>query len=61
MADPNTSLQPDVDRAIPIITMYSSQCLISAIVVILRFRARISIKRLGWDDFSMAMTWVSLA
>ncbi|KAI1372863.1 hypothetical protein F4677DRAFT_449117 [Hypoxylon crocopeplum] len=63
MADPTAvpGMEPDVDRGVQLISIYSSQCGISLVVVALRLWARRSIRGIGWDDFTMAVTWVLFA
>ena len=50
---------PDIDRGPIIIGVYSAECFLSLIVLILRLWARSSISAVGWDDIFMIITWVS--
>ena len=51
--------EPDIDRGVVMIAIYSVECLISMLVLGLRLCARWSIRGSGWDDVFMAITWVS--
>ena len=42
--------EPDIDRGVVMIAIYSVECLISMLVLGLRLCARWSIRGSGWDD-----------
>ncbi|KAI0389949.1 hypothetical protein F5Y17DRAFT_446906 [Xylariaceae sp. FL0594] len=53
--------EPDVDRGPIIIGLYSAECGISLIILILRLWARSKISARGWDDIFMVITWILFA
>lgn len=50
---------PNIDRGNEIIAIFSVQCGVSLLFVVLRLWARISIRGTGIDDLFMLITWVS--
>ncbi|KAI1759504.1 hypothetical protein GGR53DRAFT_141107 [Hypoxylon sp. FL1150] len=55
---PSLAEEPDIDRGVQLISIYSSQCGISFLFITLRLWARLRIRGLGWDDLFMTATWV---
>ncbi|KAI9148761.1 putative integral membrane protein [Paramyrothecium foliicola] len=49
---------PDVDRAASFIAIFTAQCALATVVVVLRFWARYHIHNFGWDDLFMLLTWI---
>lgn len=58
MSSPN-HLESDIDRGTTMIAIYSVQCVISLLFLLLRLWARIINRGKGWDDAFMVITWVS--
>ncbi|KAI0910897.1 hypothetical protein F4823DRAFT_336321 [Ustulina deusta] len=56
-----TPRDPDIDRGPIIIGLYSAECAVSLVILILRVWARSSISATGWDDIFMVITWVLFA
>ncbi|KAI1502984.1 hypothetical protein F5X99DRAFT_139524 [Biscogniauxia marginata] len=56
-----TLLTPDRDRGASLIAIYSSQCGLSLIFLVLRFWSRIYHGGVSWDDVFMALSWVFYA
>ncbi|KAI0468813.1 hypothetical protein F4859DRAFT_516565 [Xylaria cf. heliscus] len=52
---------PDIDRGPIIIGLYSAECALSLVFLILRLWARSTISATGWDDIFMIITWVLFA
>ncbi|KAI0872148.1 hypothetical protein GGS24DRAFT_491707 [Hypoxylon argillaceum] len=56
-----TPQDPDIDRGPIIIGVYSAECAVSLLILILRLWARSSISATGLDDVFMVITWVLFA
>lgn len=54
-------LEPDIDRGRAFITIYSTLCGLSFVIIVLRLWSRLIIRAVGWDDILMVVTWVRLS